>query len=317
MLRYKKVLKLECKQPNCSICRNPYYCDYCYPGYYLKSNGECTDSCPLRTYRANYKCEDCPINCPSCTNNYECTSCDNNYFLQIYECVPQCDDGYYQYEKKCERNINFILECDFKCLSCIDRDRCLICKNNYYLKEEKCIEKSECRNGWIIIGNYCKRCWNYDDCDECSPYDITICIRCKNNLKLSSDGRKCSNYCELNSYFSVSTNRCECIKVLILDCFANCESCGNYETCDTCKENYYLSIDRKYCRKSCLNGERADGRECKACKITGCRVCNTDINCCDECLSNKLLTNNTCRGCKDYCDKGTYPDGRYCKGINL
>ena len=106
-------------------------------------------------------------------------------------------------------------------------------------------------------------------------------------------------------YFSNPTNReCE-------DCLDNCDVCTKEKRseCDTCKEGYELSRDKKKCLKKCNKAETRINLVCIGCKVNNCDKCDTDINTCDICEDPKIrllnIENNKVT-CVTVCSNGYF-----------
>jgi proprotein convertase subtilisin/kexin type 5 len=85
-------------------CYNCYYsataantlCTICSTGYYLLSNGTCTNVCTNGLYISQSKyCLPCGSYCSVCTSDSVCQTCINNYVLYQSKCYTICPIGYY------------------------------------------------------------------------------------------------------------------------------------------------------------------------------------------------------------------------------
>ena len=163
-------------------------------------------------------------------------------------------------------------------------DACLLCQDNYKLKNDGSCEK--CKNGEIGNNNICYK-------------EIKNCI----NHKLYKEGIKC-NTCKIN----YETNDDQTI------CYKEINNClvyeNNYEKCIKCDNSCSLTDDKKSC--ICLQDcdEVIEKNKCTAC-YGGYYPDNTGDNCISiENCKTADDTEKACTTCEDGCYKSF--DGKTC-----
>ena len=100
-------------------------CITCY-GEYLLRSGECL--CPEGKYDLNFICYNCNLTCKSCLTegSFSCLSCKENADLYPNStCI--CRIGYYM------DLLGDCRPCKISCISCINGQSCLTCKQNMVL----------------------------------------------------------------------------------------------------------------------------------------------------------------------------------------
>ena len=209
-------------------------CIRCNDGYYLD----------------NYECKQCVYPCKNCINSTYCLSCDeysnlndgtcvsmnelikicNNMWPNNHGCI-NCKEGYYKSEDG--RNCD---ECDKSCKTCINKDTCLSCNDNYYLIPEStqklckhmnesigCINITQsgclqCKEG-MYLSNYecfncpheCKTCTNENQCQTCQEEYVLKeqqCIHYKQIEHCKSASNSVCNDCEVG--YELNDNKNEC-----------------------------------------------------------------------------------------------------------
>ncbi|ELP91802.1 hypothetical protein EIN_138190 [Entamoeba invadens IP1] len=274
----------ECPIPieNCLSCRtdNPYGCEICEGGYYVKDD----------------KCSKCIDNCLTCRNATTCDACSNGYYESIGKCnkctpgctecsdantCSECKTGLYLENNKCMREVY----CDIfqkGCLKCKqDYTTCLSCISGYYLNNNSCIKCApDCRE--------CSDATTCTECDssyyleegkcliqvECSPYEIG-CLECKQD----------QTSCLLCTYgYYLDNNSCT-------RCAPGCTECSGANTCSECRTGYYM--ENNLCLKEA---------ECSAYEI-GCLKCKQDQTSCLSCTPGYYLNGSTCTKCIPDCTK--------------
>ncbi|KAL4504946.1 hypothetical protein ABPG73_021793, partial [Tetrahymena malaccensis] len=113
-----------------------------------------------------FKCQSC--NGPSAK---ECLSCPQGSFLQDFNCVQQCADGYYQNQDKCS-------QCHPQCKTCTgsSEDQCIQCSDLMFKYNSKCLSK--CPKGTYYQQASQKECFTCNsscqsECDGPSEKDCT------------------------------------------------------------------------------------------------------------------------------------------------
>ena len=264
----------------------------------------------ILNYTGEYCNDNCFVGCNLSKGNCdrytkECI-CNKGYFLK--DCSMECSENCL--EKNCNNMTGYCFECingfygDFcndkcpdNCKKCNrENGKCETCEDNYYLKEEKCIECSE-------------------DCLNKTCNNITgRCINCKNNDKY---GDFCNKTCPINCVEDEMKGNCERTNGT---CNKGCKGNFNGIYCNNCKEEYYnLTTCEEKCSEFCLekkcndtNGicnscvESIPGRygnfcefECQNCTEQGC---NRETGYCIRCDNNFYREGNICDKCPDNCE---------------
>ena len=276
---------------NCEIYNNEDNCKKCLINYFL-----------ISTQKKNF-CSKIPLkqNCKEFTklgNNLFCTQCVENFFKIKKE-------NYF--DKSICLPINFIENCeiyDIKEDFVFSNLDCLKCKENFYLKDEKCLlrtnlgnnceelKKNEdecktCKSNYLLEEGFCEKIipgrenceiyLNYENCELCKTgYYIkdNICHKIFSeipNCKYYSDKDICHK-CFDEYFLQQNTNTCE--KLII----KNCEIVIAPNICEKCEKNYFLTriyIVGKYTYKTdcepgiienCSEIENQEPLTCKTCK---------------------------------------------------
>lgn len=81
--------------------------------------------------------------CSNCTTAVDCYQCFTPYYLQLAQCVNQCDTGFYLYGRVClltcpiatytQTSSYLCLQCISPCSTCSSPTLCLSCMSGYYL----------------------------------------------------------------------------------------------------------------------------------------------------------------------------------------
>ncbi|ELP85989.1 protein serine/threonine kinase, putative [Entamoeba invadens IP1] len=144
-------------------------CVICNDGYYQDQND----------------CLRCDSTCSTCQEISKCLSCKENYYQILSEsylcksyesltnCVKktssgclQCSNGYYL-----GKVIPRCYECSMNCLLCSSEETCLICDINF-----------------VLVDNHCK---SVSEITFCLSAENSVCTKCGNNKKVSTDGTYC------------------------------------------------------------------------------------------------------------------------------
>ena len=159
------------------------------------------------------------------------------------------------------------------CAMCLD-STCIRCKNNYYLKNNKCFECSDgCINCDITQG--CTRCEKgyYLKDGTCTTCPAG-CSKCENETSCS----------ECKDGYYISGNQC-------IECDSNCISCSTTKGCLKCIDKY--KVQNKRCGEvSCPDGQYVSGDSCKRCSIGGHMTCS-DVNVFTGCTGGWLFSKNS------------------------
>ncbi|KRW98554.1 Insulin-like growth factor binding protein, N-terminal [Pseudocohnilembus persalinus] len=264
----------------CEICKNQYYCQKCYHGYYL-IDGECLT------------CQELFLNCASCNiSQISCQRCDFGYYLKDNQChkcdLQNCQECLYdsiENELICTKCIegSFFSESSShiysvkNCYRCINSHTCRQCVKGYYLEQiqyfsscEKCPQSDceicdkqkcyQCKDGFYTNGIECIKC-NGKDCKQC--IDSHTCIVCEYDDQFpgyQQDCKKCSEWID------------------------NCKECDNFQNCFECQIGYFKNEKGK----------------CSKCK-DGCITCIDEFTCfnCDE-PDSFMIQDGECEICSNY-----------------
>ena len=211
-------------------------CNFCYWGYYLTSNHQCSliQNCQESLFG----------NCITCKNGF--------YYDKFNEtCKTKYDDFTY-------------------CRQALDNITCDICDKNAYFDEEgicvsnKFCKKSinqacvECIDGYYLTSED-KVCVQAQNCLQ-GDKDLGICFKCNITFYLDTKDYLCKSNLHNNDYkfcSKVEEERCtECIENYYLgedfkcSFTKHCEE-SEFSVCQICTKNYYLGYDNK-----CTNVER-------------------------------------------------------------
>ncbi|EDR23778.1 hypothetical protein EDI_197320 [Entamoeba dispar SAW760] len=217
---YSPNLKGECINTKIEYCeeQNTYGCKRCEEGYYLTKDMKCL--------KCDDKCETCygtSTYCMSCSNDKYLRNdktCQSNEELNgtCLRILPDgsgcgiCNKGYYRNGKGCSK-------CEKECLTCNQKDKCIICGEGYFMSStgickstttiKGCkgeIDKEygcrECLTGYYLInkecskcGNKCITCLNEKECNTCEDEYIII-------------NKECIHYSNINKCKETKNNKC-------------------------------------------------------------------------------------------------------------
>jgi proprotein convertase subtilisin/kexin type 5 len=95
-----------------------------------------------RSFPLNDHCELCPDSCLTCSNLKNCLTCIDQLVLLNNQCVEECPDGYYLYNREC-------LKCHPICNNCKgpSEDDCKSCSKGFEFDEKNKKCSSLCPNG--------------------------------------------------------------------------------------------------------------------------------------------------------------------------
>ncbi|ELP88916.1 hypothetical protein EIN_356990, partial [Entamoeba invadens IP1] len=247
----------------------------------------------------------------TCDNNCDvttgmCTSCVSNYVFENPKskvCVP------------CK---TFDVYCN-TCSS--DKERiCIICENNYYPKQGRCVpcdygcttcssatgKCSACQTNFVpstINNTACVPCADFDkNCKTCTTLFVRYCKECNDHFKPSVDGvcvscdATCNNNCD--PMYGTCT-LCLSNYVVTSPLSYKCDNCSVFDQyCDECASDF----SRKCV--TCRNGKYPkDGANCVNCDSTCGNQCDGKDGHCTGCATNYVLstTNNLrCESCVSF-----------------
>ncbi|KAL4481586.1 hypothetical protein ABPG74_007675 [Tetrahymena malaccensis] len=253
--------------------------------------GQCLPTQPPKTFcNLNLECQDCDINCLSCTgSSNNCQSCIDKTYFYLNQCYQNPLPGTY-----CTSYAD-CQQCDTNCKTCINSSKnCISCPDYQYLYSNSCqiLKPSSvyCEQSQNFFT--CQQCTNLN-CQECQKSDLNICTSCKQSQFLYKgdcvQSQPDSTYCQ--------DNKCQ-------DCDISCSSCNgpSNNNCITCKAGTNRSLVGTQCL--CNEGYYEDtSKTCQQCSTT-CLTCSGPSD--KECLTCKnYIYQNTCY---DSPPSGTYCD---------
>ena len=218
------------------------------------------------------KCEsNCYETCKTCSEksnnntNQKCLSCKND-FPMLYEgnCLKDCP------YKTFKEDNNTCIKCSSMCETC-DKNGCTSCSSGNYLNTNT---------------HSCEPC--HKNCETCSSGgtdENNNCDKCKNKNYKFENGN-CTLLCKENEYSS--GDDCQ-------PCKTNCKSCLDGNSCDDCRENYYLNNEKdcRLCYDNCFNcteGGNETNHNCLSCKNNYFLVISGiyENNCVETCPENTV-----------------------------
>lgn len=202
----------------------------------------------------------CHPACNTCTvlgtlDDHKCTSCKSNYYPHA-DSLTNCYD-------ETTKDPHWILEgamyqtCSSACKGCTHiqdfndgkyNTHCTECADNYF----PLISLPECRNEglkednilFIVLNQIYAYCHsNCMTCSEIGTNESQKCDRCLSSTDyIQSDTQNCidQSLIPLNNYYTDYINQ------ILYPCLANCETCSNNLSCNTCKSNLYYYNSQCY-----------------------------------------------------------------------
>ncbi len=239
--------------------------------YKIYNESNCIEIKPENTYFLYEKLKIlkyCDKSCKTCSGDKEneCLSCDNGYKLENGKCI---------------QNITFYETCYDGEEESSDKEaqKCITCKGNKLLQEDKgnCID--DCLDGYYKESNYCKKC--NSNCKTCE--NSNNCTSCNDHKFLINDTQECLNECNISYYKNDSEKKC-------YRCNSNCKTCENSNKCTSCNENMFLINDTQKCLNECNISYFKNDSEKK------CYRCNSN---CKSCSRGSENDNNYCLSCNE------------------
>ena len=167
---YEDKESMTCKEcpMGCDECDGPTTCKKCQPNWYVQLDGSCREDCNKGEFKEeeSMSCKVCSKGCSECDRIDSCEECDPHTFDQgggsCGPCPQQCLSCISSTQcSRCLRTKEYLYQDLFtcslvcpekeygndqskRCLSCPDncslcnRDGCVECDPNYYLKTRKC-----------------------------------------------------------------------------------------------------------------------------------------------------------------------------------
>ena len=320
-------------------------------GYYNYEQTECFETIPNGYFHNDtnskivYKCHD---NCETCekgptNNNFNCLTCKNSKYLDLGNCVEECNNGYFNDTdgfNKCFCSSN--ISCKYCSLESNKYNLCLSCNNdkNYYhiLNDENniqsffnCYNNETILDGYFLNQNlkYYEKC--YSTCRKCNEAGNTNnhkCTECISTHEFKEDfenDKNCYERCNKYYYFDLSKNF-YCVNECPNDfnkliepknkCINNCSNDEIYKyeyenKCyQSCPPRYY-----NYEKTICID-HIPDGFYCNDNNKKTIDKCHDS---CETCIEGPMNDNNNCLTCKngkyfdlgncvDKCDNGYFVD---------
>ncbi|EAR94054.2 variant specific surface protein S2, putative (macronuclear) [Tetrahymena thermophila SB210] len=288
---------------NCASCKEANKCDKCENNFYFDKYNNCVSCSGDNVFiRDTFYCDNCDSSCMRCKGKQptDCTKCSDKKYFQNNLCI-ECNSsqGYVQVDQ--------CIPCHQSCKSCdgAGPNKCKSCFEANYLTLA-----NECKS---CISN-CKSCIDGSSCDFCySPYTIheisKQCVQCQQIASFYKDVnfcRKCDSSCkECNGGTNKQCTECYQETYLYqstcLACPSNCLDCSNSNSCNKCKDKYYVHEVTKLCVIcESLKGHFKEGIYCKKCNVA-CKECfgPTDAECytCNELYFRTEISQNRCQKC--------------------
>ncbi|XP_071965546.1 proprotein convertase subtilisin/kexin type 5-like [Antedon mediterranea] len=289
----------ECHS-TCKTCKGPSQnsCDSCASGMYLGFYDSCENECPPGFYFNKDKdCVDCHENCKTCYGDGEnnCLGCPRETYLLVDTCVTTCpvERGYFHYlatedDSQYVSSTNECRTCSVSCLTCFgpENNDCTTCKNNLFLKGNKCVVNCGTYFYEDIQSKMCKPC--NAGCESCNGPSADNCVTCKDN-KYLVEGRCLEDkpehhYCLRTPY----GNEC-------WHCHSSCLNCtegGGVFDCDGCHPGHIL--DNGVCYPKCIsmtyfNAINPTNSSCNDCKEPCAECYGSEPNQCITCAKGKNI----------------------------
>ena len=329
---YNRVCFIKCPDNTHLSSNNEYLCEKninCEKKfkYYNYEQTSCIDEIPKYFFvndTIKNTIDKCHLDCKSCSKkfteiNSNCDSCLGDKYLNLGNCVSNCDNGYFT-----DKFNNKICKCssDISCKECsfesLEFNSCISCNIDYYQK----IDESPNNNSFIkcykdpdyyyLDKDIYKSC--YSTCKKCSGFgdeNNNNCIECKNGYILLNE-KNCYINCEYYYYFDLN-NKYKCTKdyncpeqqnKLIKEknkCINNCYNDNIYKyefnnTCyKSCPETTSISLDNEYlCEINCpedMPYEIENNKCTNECNATNffkgiCKINNNNPTTLDDMIKN-------------------------------
>jgi len=312
---------------NCAECNKDDGCTLCDPGYFMRDDGFCVETC-LDYYREDVDTR----SCQKCTDPY-CLECPANV-----DTCTQCDSTPGKFLSPGDRCEN----CIDNCLVCSDGVSCDECNEGYYYLATTQVCTSECPIRYMknITTKTCDICQD-PNCLKC-PFGSSLCSHCDVNHFVNASGQceHCRSncltcdatgfclLCETGYFINVdglcvqcgsNCTTCDaggclgCIEGLFLNpdtqecepCPSTCEVCDSSGVCTHCRHGYYLLLNNKTCITSCpLENYWRNDLEgyCEQCADPYCSKCIENPAKCTRCIDGYYsTTTGQCDECHPAC----------------
>lgn len=212
----------------CSTCNGPDLCEECKPEF-DNLDGKCINKCKEGEFRKNDTCESCGIdNCSACIlldGKTSCVDCKDKIPFNG-DCVEGCPNGFFEQDRKC-------LPCSSGCVTCSSLEACIVCKDNLFLLDGKCLPG--CVDGTYPVCGQPLTCKSCDSsCTTCFGEGSNKCKACANGFFLKGTSCLEELHCQ-NGYFpNAILNICEKCEI------SHCDKCADLNNCASCERFFDL-----------------------------------------------------------------------------
>jgi len=295
-----------CQVAGCQTCASgdPTKCQTCKSGYTLKGD-ICQPNTPTPVQCNVLHCAKCvdgsSTQCETCDSGFHGPSCEPNtptpVQCNVSNCVTcvsgsssqcaQCSPGFHG--PSCTPNTPTPVQCNVSnCKTCASGSstKCSVCNDGYAVKSD-----GTCASCSSLFGS-CSSCTSTEctDCTNGTHWNGTTCVACpsgthwspSSNLEASAPPTGCIPNCDV----------------------ANCQTCTNPSTCQTCSSGYFLYGGK--CVATCPTGTYGSNGKCVPCS-SNCATC--DGSGCSKCASGYFLSDESC---VSQCPDGTYGSNGVC-----
>ncbi len=302
-----------CTSSGCTKCAN-------FLGYFKKEDIDFPTDCYRSStvfegyYFDNTAFKRCESGCSTCTSSEGCTSCATGYFRKEdisfpTDCYLSTHDvvGYYFDSLVFKR-------CGDSCSTCTSFDICTSCATGFHKKEDidfptQCYTSDTVFEGYFYDNSAFKRC--YIGCLECTSTTYKSCTSCvagyfkKQETDFPTEcfpGSSVFDGYYLDSAFKKCNN--------------GCVACLSFDSCTTCKADYYKKADMDFptgcfLRTASVLGYYFDETIFKKCD-NSCLTCSSYKNC-TTCAAGYFKKENINYPTSCYSEK-TYLEGFYFGG---
>ena len=322
-------------QVNCSSCKND--------SFYNESQGSCDviPSCSNATYynATDNTCNDCPVNCTSCSldlnktnKSLTCNSCILGSFFNSTngscEPLPFCENGsfYDVSNNSCKVCPSYCEECFYDTLNNLNNNiTCDSCNASGWLNlsSQACEKMAICPNGTYFnnSNNSCPVCPEY--CSACEIDENTTnvtCTTCNETGWFNASEGLCDEkaVCTVKTYFNDTINVCFSCPVHCANCSYDEENIEKHNiSCSSCVNNSFLNDSSFSCdlKSVCDNGTFYNFTDnycydcpetCSECTYDEENTVNFNVSC--SACANDSYFNDTTKACQlmPLCENGTF-----------
>lgn len=143
-----------------------------------------------------------------------CTTCASNYvFSQSGICL--CPDGMRDNSTGCVS----IMECDFKCISCLDRaDICIECSKDANRTDNPPLcDFCPLNSTWMSDLKKCQPC--APQCRSCAEGEPSKCLECSNDSLIYPNPPPFCLSCPDGTYYDGNLTSCKSMKKILIDIY--------------------------------------------------------------------------------------------------